>query len=157
MRQSSLMPWSATPFLNTSRHELAKDQNTAGTWARIAWLSGRGVPSRAQRANSARMAASSTLAGATELIRGFDIDVFSASSCASNTRRIRFIHHPPHARSHVAAWPQCDQPRSRVIDRAFGAVKWLLADARMGRWLGRTRRRPAAPLGPSERFLTIVT
>src|SRR5437899_1023945 len=50
MRQSSLMPWSATPFLNTSRHELANDQNTAGTWARIAWLSGRGVlsPGRAQ-------------------------------------------------------------------------------------------------------------
>jgi hypothetical protein len=40
------MAWSATPFLNTSRQELANDQNTAGTWARIAWLSGRGVPSR---------------------------------------------------------------------------------------------------------------
>ena len=38
------MPWSAMPVWNTSRQELANDQNTAGTWARIAWLSGRGVP-----------------------------------------------------------------------------------------------------------------
>ena len=34
----------AMPVWNTSRHELANDQNTAGTCARIAWLSGRGVP-----------------------------------------------------------------------------------------------------------------
>src|SRR5262249_9474415 len=125
MRQSSLMPCSATPFLNTSRHELAKDQNTAGTWARTAWLSGRGVPSRAQRSNSARMAASSILAGAKELIRGFDIDAFSASSCASKTRRIRFIHHGPQVHSHVGAWPQRDQARSRVVYRAFPPVKPL--------------------------------
>src|SRR5262247_3259971 len=68
MRQSSLMAWSATPCLNTSRQELANDQNVAGTWARIAWLSGRGVPSRAARANSAFMA-SFTVAGSTYEIR----------------------------------------------------------------------------------------
>ena len=65
MRHSSLMAWSATPFLNTSRQLLANDQNTAGTWARTAWLSGRGVPSRAQRSNSASMAGSVTVDGST--------------------------------------------------------------------------------------------
>jgi hypothetical protein len=38
------MPWSAMPVWKTSRHVLANDQNVAGTWARMAWLSGRGVP-----------------------------------------------------------------------------------------------------------------
>ena len=52
------MPWSAMPVWKVSRQVLANDQNTAGTCARTAWLSGRGVPSRAQRANSACMAAS---------------------------------------------------------------------------------------------------
>ena len=65
MRQSSLIAWSATPFLNTSRQEFANDQNTAGTWARIAWLSGRGVPSRAQRSNSASIFSSVTVDGCT--------------------------------------------------------------------------------------------
>src|SRR5262249_32420758 len=45
-------------------------------------------------------------------------------------RRIRFVHHAPHARSHVAAWPQCDQPRSRVVDCAVGAAKSPFAAAR---------------------------
>jgi hypothetical protein len=39
-------------------HESAKNQKQAGTWARIAELSGRGVPSRWQRSISARMRAS---------------------------------------------------------------------------------------------------
>ena len=65
MRHSSLMAWSATPFLNTSRQLLANDQNTAGTCARTAWLSGRGVPSRRQRSSSASMAASVMRAGST--------------------------------------------------------------------------------------------
>jgi hypothetical protein len=38
-----------------SRHELANAQNAPGTWARTAELSGRGVPSRAQRSISARI------------------------------------------------------------------------------------------------------
>ena len=33
------------PVWKVSRQVLANDQNTAGTWARTAWLSGRGVPS----------------------------------------------------------------------------------------------------------------
>src|SRR5262245_27364329 len=73
MRQSSLILWSAMPFLKTSRHVLANDQKVAGTWARMAWLSGRGVPSRAQRSNSAIMAGSLIVEGSTLLMRGFDI------------------------------------------------------------------------------------
>src|SRR6516162_5494713 len=61
-------------------------------------------------------------------------------------RRIRFVHHAPHARSHVAAWPQCDQPRSRVVDRAVGAPKSLFPAARawsMARAGAAQARRPA--------------
>ena len=54
-RQSSLSAWSTTPLRNRSFQELAKNQNAAGTWARTAELSGRGVPSRAQRSISARI------------------------------------------------------------------------------------------------------
>ena len=43
------------PSRNRSFHEFAKNQNAAGTWARTAVLSGRGVPSRAQRSISARI------------------------------------------------------------------------------------------------------
>jgi hypothetical protein len=42
---------------------IRNDQNTAGTWARMAWLSGRGAPSRRQRSNSARMSASLMVSG----------------------------------------------------------------------------------------------
>src|SRR5262249_19472990 len=48
---------------------------------------------------------------------------FSASFCASKTGRIRFIHHTPQAHSHVSAGPHPDQPRSRIVARAFGPVK----------------------------------
>jgi hypothetical protein len=44
------MPWRKRSF-----QEFAKNQNAAGTCARIAELSGRGVPSRAQRSISARI------------------------------------------------------------------------------------------------------
>jgi hypothetical protein len=57
-RHISLMAWSHTPFLNRLRHELAKAQNAAGTWARTAELSGRGVPSRRQRSISFCMSGS---------------------------------------------------------------------------------------------------
>src|SRR5258708_39474781 len=57
-RRSSLIVWSQTPSRNTACHEFANDQNTAGTWARTDWLSGRGVPNRAHRSNSARISAS---------------------------------------------------------------------------------------------------
>ena len=43
------------PLRNRSFQLLAKNQNAAGTCARIAELSGRGVPSRAQRSISARI------------------------------------------------------------------------------------------------------
>jgi len=72
-------------------------------------------------------------------------------------RRIRFVHHAPHARSHVAAWPQCDQPRSRVVDRAVGAAKWLFPAARASFMARLHAAQAAAPLAPGERFLTIVT
>jgi hypothetical protein len=49
------MSWSRMPLRNRSFQLLAKNQNAAGTWARIAELSGRGVPSRAQRSISARI------------------------------------------------------------------------------------------------------
>src|SRR3954469_20918482 len=55
MRHSSFSPWSRIPLRNRSSHALAKNQNAAGTWARMAELSGRGVPSRAQRSISARI------------------------------------------------------------------------------------------------------
>src|SRR5664279_2955520 len=80
MRHSSLILGSATPFLNTSRQVLANDQNAAGTCARIAWLSGRGVPSRAQRSNSAIMAGSLTVADAT-------IVVASLACCRNRAER----------------------------------------------------------------------
>ena len=57
-RHSSFSAWSRTPFLNRSRQELAKNQKHAFTCARIAELSGRGVPSRRQRSISARIASS---------------------------------------------------------------------------------------------------
>ena len=41
------------PSRKRSFHEFAKNQNAAGTCARTAELSGRGVPSRAQRSISA--------------------------------------------------------------------------------------------------------
>ncbi len=46
------MAWSQTPFLKMSRQELANAQKAAGTCARTAELSGRGVPSRRQRSIS---------------------------------------------------------------------------------------------------------
>ena len=52
------MLWSQTPFRKMSRHEFANDQNAAGTCARTAELSGRGVPSRAHRSISPFMASS---------------------------------------------------------------------------------------------------
>ena len=54
-RHSSLSLWSTIPVRNRSRQLLAKNQNAAGTCARTAELSGRGVPSRAQRSISARI------------------------------------------------------------------------------------------------------
>src|SRR6185295_9738720 len=80
MRHSSLMLWSATPVWNTACQVLAKDQNVAGTWARIAWLSGRGVPSRAARTNSAFMA-SSTVAGSTYEMRCLGMDGTPTGRC----------------------------------------------------------------------------
>ena len=56
-RHSSLSECSTTPWRNSSSQALAKNQNAAGTCARTAELSGRGVPSRAQRSISARMSA----------------------------------------------------------------------------------------------------
>src|SRR5215470_8749122 len=82
---------------------------------------------------------------------------FSVSSCAQSPRWIRFVHHAPHARSHVAAWPQCDQPRSRVVDRTFCPVKPLRPAARAW-WMARLRAaQTAAPLAHREGLLTIVT
>ena len=52
------MVWSQTPSRNTVCQVFANDQKTAGTWARMDWLSGRGVPKRAQRSSSARISAS---------------------------------------------------------------------------------------------------
>ena len=43
------MAWSQTPSWKIAFHESANAQNAAGTWARTAELSGRGVPSRAHR------------------------------------------------------------------------------------------------------------
>src|SRR3954454_10604150 len=57
------MEWSSTPFLNTSRQELAKNQKHSLTWARTAELSGRGVPSRWQRSISLRMSAAMASSG----------------------------------------------------------------------------------------------
>jgi hypothetical protein len=47
-----------------SRHEFAKDQNAAGTCARTAELSSRGVPSRRQRSISTRISLSIRSTGA---------------------------------------------------------------------------------------------
>ena len=52
-RHSSLIEWSTTPLWKMSRHESANAQNAFGACARTAELSGRGVPSRAQRSISA--------------------------------------------------------------------------------------------------------
>jgi hypothetical protein len=46
-----------------SRHELEKAQNAPGTCARTAELSGRGVPSLAQRSISARISGVMFLSG----------------------------------------------------------------------------------------------
>src|SRR5262249_6673657 len=81
---------------------------------------------------------------------------FSAFSYAPTTRRIRFIHHTPQARSHVAAGPHRDQPRSRIVDRVWPGQTAASGRARVTAARSRVAQaRCTARTG--EGFLTIVT
>ena len=62
-RHSSLIWWSQTPSRNSDCQDRANAQNAAGTCARTAELSGRGVPSRWQRSISARISGSIAASG----------------------------------------------------------------------------------------------
>jgi hypothetical protein len=57
------MAWSQTPSRKIVSHDRANAQKQAGTCARTAELSGRGVPSRRHRSISARISSSITSSG----------------------------------------------------------------------------------------------
>jgi hypothetical protein len=62
-RHSSFTAWSHTPLWNSACQESAKAQKAFGAFARTAELSGRGVPSRAQRRISSRIRSSIASSG----------------------------------------------------------------------------------------------
>src|SRR6266536_2877407 len=64
-RQSSLMRWSSTPSRKAVRHAAVKVRSSSGTCARIAWLSGRGVPLRRAYSMISTSSGSLRLAGST--------------------------------------------------------------------------------------------